>query len=68
VLDLYTADYTFVNERLAKHYGMPNVSGERVPSGGLSAGTTSAGMLGHGSVLTLTSLAIAPRRCCAASG
>ncbi len=27
VLDLFTADYTFVNERLARHYGIPNVSG-----------------------------------------
>ena len=27
VLDLLTADYTFVNERLARHYGIPNVSG-----------------------------------------
>ena len=31
VLDLLTADYTFVNERLAKHYGIPNVTGNDVP-------------------------------------
>ena len=31
VLDLLTADYTFVNERLAKHYGIPNVTGTAVP-------------------------------------
>ena len=29
VLDLMTADYTFVNERLAKHYGIPNVYGSQ---------------------------------------
>ena len=32
VLDLLTADYTFVNERLAKHYGIPNVTGSDVPA------------------------------------
>ena len=31
VLDLLNADYTFVNERLARHYGIPNVYGSRVP-------------------------------------
>ena len=31
VLDLLTADYTFVNERLAQHYGIPNVTGDDVP-------------------------------------
>ena len=31
VLDLLTADYSFVNERLAKHYGIPNVIGQHVP-------------------------------------
>ena len=31
VLDLLTADYTFVNERLARHYGIPNVSRPRLP-------------------------------------
>ena len=33
VLDLLNADYTFVNERLARHYGFPNVTGDRVPPG-----------------------------------
>ena len=33
VLDLLTADYSFVNERLARHYGIANVNGERVPPG-----------------------------------
>jgi len=54
-LDLYTADYTFVNERLAKHYGMPNVSG---PAFRRVAYPTDErrGILGHGSVLVQTSL------------
>ncbi len=32
VLELLTADYTFVNERLAKHYGIPGVVGQRLPA------------------------------------
>jgi mono/diheme cytochrome c family protein len=56
VLDLLTADYTFVNERLARHYGIPHVSGSRfrrVPV----TDDARKGLLGHGSVLTVTSLA-----------
>ncbi len=55
VLDLLTADYTFVNERLAKHYGIPNVTGSafrRVP-----VPDVRRGLLGQGSILTLTSVA-----------
>jgi hypothetical protein len=55
VLDLITADYTFVNERLAQHYGMPNVTGNtfrRVP-----VPEYRRGLLGQGSILTLTSVA-----------
>lgn len=54
--DLFTADYTFVNERLAQHYGFAGVSGadfQRVPY----PGNMRRGVLGHGSVLVLTSLA-----------
>ena len=54
VLDMLRADYTFVNERLARHYGMPNVYGNhfrRVPY----ADARRAGLLGHGSLLTVTS-------------
>ncbi len=54
ILDLFTADYTFVNERLARHYGIPGVSGNhfrRVPY----PDDFRRGILGHGSVLTLTS-------------
>ena len=55
ILDLLTADYTFVNERIARHYGIPNVTGQafrRVP-----VPDYRRGILGHGSVLTLTSVA-----------
>ncbi len=54
VLDLFTADYTFVNERLATHYGIPGIEGpdfQRVTY----TGARRRGLLGHGSVLTLTS-------------
>ena len=58
VLDLVSANYTFVNERLARFYGIPNVYGERfrrVALGGDQGAR--AGVLGHGSVLTVTSYA-----------
>ena len=54
VLDLLTADYTFVNERLARHYGIPHVYGtqfRRVPV----TDEARRGLLGHGSMLLLTS-------------
>ena len=56
MLELFSANYTFVNERLARHYGMANVAGSsfrRV----LYPDTTRSGLLGHGSVLVQTSLA-----------
>src|SRR5262249_52441826 len=54
VLDLMTADYTFVNERLARHYGIPGIYGSRfrrVPANGEAR----RGLLGQGSILALTS-------------
>ena len=54
VLELLTADYTFVNGRLARHYGIPNVVGhafQRVSY----PNENRRGLLGHGSVLALTS-------------
>jgi len=54
VLDLLTADYTFVNERLARHYGIPNVYGSRFRRVRL-ADVNRRGLLGHGSILTVTS-------------
>ncbi|MGH9345954.1 MAG: DUF1592 domain-containing protein [Vicinamibacterales bacterium] len=56
VLDLLTADHTFVNERLAKHYGIPNVLGPQFRRVTL-AGENRRGILGQGSVLLLTSVA-----------
>ncbi len=54
VLDLFSADYTYLNEALAKHYGIPGVNGPefrkvKYPD------NTRAGLLGQASVLTLTS-------------
>ena len=54
VLDLLTADYTFVNERLARHYGIPNVYGSHFRRVTLPT-TTRRGLLGQGSILTVTS-------------
>jgi mono/diheme cytochrome c family protein len=55
VLELITANYTFVNERLAEHYGIPHVRGSRFRRVELPAGSARGGLLGHGSILTLTS-------------
>jgi hypothetical protein len=56
VLDLLTADYSFVNERLALHYGIPNVRGERFRR--VTLGDRNRwGLLGKGAVLTVTSYA-----------
>ncbi|MEQ1730143.1 MAG: DUF1592 domain-containing protein [Vicinamibacterales bacterium] len=54
VLDLMTADYTYVNERLAKHYGIPNVYGDHFRRVAV-ADPVRRGLLGHGSILTVTS-------------
>jgi mono/diheme cytochrome c family protein len=56
-LDLLRANYTFVNERLAKHYGIPNVYGSRFRRVSLDEESARGGLLGHGSVLTVTSYA-----------
>jgi mono/diheme cytochrome c family protein len=55
VLELITADYTFLNERLAKHYGVPHVRGSRFRRVALPPGSPRGGLLGQGSILTLTS-------------
>ena len=55
LLELFSADYTFLNERLARHYGIEGVSGDefrRVPY----PNEQRRGILGHGSVLHLTSM------------
>jgi hypothetical protein len=53
-LDLLNADYTFVNERLAKHYGIPNVYGSQFRRVKLTS-ENRRGLLGQGSILTVTS-------------
>ena len=55
-LDLLAADYTFVNERLAQHYGIPNVRGSHFRRVALNDDAR-GGLLGHGSILTVTSYA-----------
>ncbi|MGE0040324.1 MAG: DUF1592 domain-containing protein [Vicinamibacterales bacterium] len=56
ITDLLTADYTFVDEVLAKHYGIPNVSGPRFRRVQLDD-PNRFGLLGRGAILTQTSLA-----------
>ena len=56
-LDLITANYTFVNERLARHYGMPGVAGSHFRRVSLPPGSLRGGLLGHGSILAVTGYA-----------
>jgi hypothetical protein len=55
VLDLLDADYTYLNERLARHYGIQGVSGERFRKATLAADSPRRGLLGQGSILMNTS-------------
>ncbi len=57
VLELLSANYTFVNERLAKHYGIPDVHGTEFQRVTLPPGSPRGGLLGQGSLLTITSYA-----------
>jgi hypothetical protein len=57
VLELLDAKYTFVNERLAKHYGIPDIYGSEFRRVALSDDSPRRGLLGKGSILTLTSYA-----------
>ncbi len=57
VLNLLKADYTFLNERLAKHYGIPNIYGSRFRRVTLPQSSVRGGLLRHGSILTVTSYA-----------
>ncbi len=54
VLDLLTADYTFINERLARHYGIPNIYGDHFRRVTVTD-ESRRGLLGQGSILTVTS-------------
>ena len=55
VLELLEADYTFLNERLARHYGVPHVYGSHFRRVALPEGSVRGGLLGQGSVLAVTS-------------
>jgi mono/diheme cytochrome c family protein len=57
VIDLLNADYTFVNERLARHYGVPNVYGSQFRRISWPEDSPRRGLLGQGSILTVTSIA-----------
>jgi hypothetical protein len=55
VLDLLRADYTYLNERLAKHYGIPNIYGSQFRRVSLAGHAARGGLLTQGSILTVTS-------------
>jgi len=55
VLELLTADHTYVNERIAKHYGIPNITGNEFQR--VTVPDNRRGLLGQGSILVLTSVA-----------
>ena len=55
VIDLLDADYTFLNERLAKHYGIAGMFGERFRRVSLPPDSPRRGLLGKGSILMATS-------------
>ena len=55
VVELLNADYTFLNERLAKHYGIPFVHGDHFRRVTLPESSVRGGLLGHGSILSVTS-------------
>jgi hypothetical protein len=57
VLELLRSDYTFLNERLAKHYGIPNVYGSQFRRVALDRNSERGGLLRQGSILTVTSYA-----------
>jgi hypothetical protein len=57
VLDLLKADYTFLNERLAKHYGIPHIYGSHFRRVPLDPDSKRGGLLRQGSILTVTSYA-----------
>jgi len=55
VTDLVSADYTFLNEKLARHYGIPNIYGSRFRRVTLDPDSERGGLFGQGSILTVTS-------------
>jgi hypothetical protein len=67
VMDLLNADYTFVNERLARHYGIPNVYGSQFRRITVE-NEARRGLLGQASILTVTSYPGRTSRCSAENG
>jgi len=57
IVTMLDADYTFVNERLARHYGFPGIRGDYFRRISLDAASPRRGLLGQGSFLTVTSIA-----------
>jgi hypothetical protein len=57
IIDLLDADFTFVDERLARHYGIPGIRGSRMRRVALAPDSPRRGLLGQGSILTVTSAA-----------
>jgi hypothetical protein len=57
LLTLLDSDYTYVNERLARHYGISNIRGDYFRKIPLAADSPRRGLLGQGSILTVTSIA-----------
>ncbi len=57
VLDLIDSDFTFLNERLARHYSIPGVLGDEFRAVSLPADSHRGGLLRHGSILSVTSYA-----------
>lgn len=57
VLALIRSDFTFLNQRLARHYGIPNVTGSHFRKVELPSSSERGGILRHGSILTVTSYA-----------
>jgi hypothetical protein len=57
VLDLLRSEHTYLNERLARHYGIPNVYGSRFRRVAVSDDSARGGLLRQGSILTVTSYA-----------
>ena len=68
VLELFSADYTFVNERLARHYGIPGVAGDRVPQVTVSGRHAARACSARAACSCRRRSPTARRRCCAASG
>ena len=68
VLHLLTANYTYLNERLARHYGIPHVYGSQYRRVSTAGARKRGGLLRHGSILPSHPMRRAPRPCSAASG